>query len=220
MTLEPGCGVDLRLIARVDRIRIKRLQKLQKTVGKPFGVENFVAYRTGKREVLADDWVLELRPKHTRRIEQLKALADRKPLVAAGNAGLILHRRLTGAAALAQTVDQRRLADIRHTDNHDADRSSGHALALPRGNLFAQDVFDLGHQAVQPFARFAVDRDCNRFMLLEIFDPLGGLRRIRHIGLIHQNNFRLAADDIFQNRVPAAHRDAGVDQLRHDVNQL
>jgi hypothetical protein len=58
------------------------------------------------------------------------------------------------------------------------------------------------------------------FMLPEVFDPLRGLRGVGHVGLVHQDDLRLAADDALQNRIAAAHRDPRVDQLRDDVDEL
>ena len=98
--------------------------------------------------MFADDRIFKLRPQHARGIEQLETLANREPLVAARHARFILHGSFACVAALTKAVDERRFADIRHTDDHDADGSAHHALAFPRSNLLTQDVFNLRQQAV------------------------------------------------------------------------
>jgi len=57
-------------------------------------------------------------------------------------------------------------------------------------------------------------------LLLIIGNPAGGLRGIRHIAFIHQDNPGLIFDDFMQLRIPGADRDSRVNNLRHRVHQL
>ena len=69
-----------------------------------FKILELLCLHAGK--VLTYDRIFKLRPQNTGRIQKLKSLTDRKPLITACNTRFILYCCFTCIAALAQTIDQ------------------------------------------------------------------------------------------------------------------
>ena len=181
------------------------------------GVDHLVLDGAGKGQVFPDLLVLEFRPEYAGGVQELKALCNREPLIGACNARAVLDVRL---AALGKAVDQRALPHVRDAHHHHADLTAHHALCLPCGDAVLQDLFHQRDESVQSFVGFAVDGDRGDPLRLIIRDPAGGLRRVRHVALVHQNDARLRSNQLVEDRVPAADRNTRIDDLGHRVHQL
>ena len=152
-----------------------------------------------------------------RRVQQLEALIDRDPLLAARDA-----RPVAGGGRLAPRhfIDKCGLAHVRDAQYHDAHRPADLPLGGIRLDLVAQRCAHRAGKAVDALAAAAVGLEHGHALPLKGCAPPRRCLRVSEIGAVEHDNTGLVAREAVNVRVAARRRDARVENFAHGIDLL
>ena len=131
--------------------------------------------------------------------------------------------RLIGCLRLdraGQAVDEGRLADVRDAEDHAARRARPTAVLDEAVRLRSREFLRLRDKLLHAASLDRVNGDSRDTLRAEIREPALRARRIREVRLVERDKARLLLDDLRQHRVGTARRDACIEQLDDDIDEL
>ena len=177
-------------------------------------IHDVVLHRTGECQAHPGLHVLKLGPQNPRCIQQFQPPVHCHPLLSPGNT-----RAVAGFGRLlpSHLVDEGGLAHIGNTNHHSPHRTAHQTLFLPSGDLVLQHLLHHAGELIHPGACFRIGLQHRPALLPEPRPPGPVSGRVGLVRPVEHHQPGLARRDGVDVRVPAGHRDPGVDDLHHDV---
>ena len=203
-------------IARGQQVGIVAGEAVEQPYRQRLDIEDVVLDGAGEGEMLGDRLIVKFRPEDTRHVEQVDAIGEAHPLLAAGDARPVLH---LGPLAAGHPVDKGGLAGIGDADDHHPDGAPAHPLGAQPFDLFGKDRADEVLILAESLAAAAVGREAEGSFRLVVGKPQAGSRLIGRVAFVEQQDPRFAMGQPRDLGIAAGIGDAGVGQLGHKIHQ-
>ena len=177
-------------------------------------IQNIILHRAGESQIQSHALVLKFGPENSRRIQKLHLLIQAHPLLGAGNAGPVL---CPGGLPSCDLIDKGGFSHVRNSQNHHPQHP---VLALLRVSpeLLRQQLPDSRRELLGSRPGSGVGFQHREALFPEIRRPLPGARRIRLIHAVQHDQPGLARRQRVHIRIPAGHRNPGVQNLAHRIH--
>ena len=182
-----------------------------------FPVINILFDRSRYCQTKAYFRIFKFRPQNTWGIQKLQTFGDSHPLLTSSHTRSV---RCHNFIFTDQTIDQSRLTYIRHTHDHNTDRTIAYTFSQPLIRDRPGHLLDRSHHlfyALTGAAIYLTDRQTAVFKSLQ---PFFSLFRISHIDLIQSNDLGFIPQHLDQHRIAAGTWDPRIQHFNHNINQL
>ena len=209
------CVNSCNAVALYNRCRSRDFQLLNQLTGQIFQIENLIPDGTGKGQRVAHLIVVDFGPQHTGGIHKFKAARQRKPLLAAGNTGLVGGN---GSLFAQQPIDKRALSHVGNAHDHNADGLTHLSLGfLPLNQLLAGLSGAVG-ELLEKSALLAVGLHHHIALTAIIGSPLGSDGRIGLVDPVEHDHTAFALTKAIQIGVAGGLGNTGINDLADHIH--